>query len=135
MNARMDNALKYITKTRCQPVLGIHSKYPVSLTAGQWSKVSEEQERTTDLHGQIQLKRAGKHSVCGVITVKILNWDARNLCCNPPKIQTKRLNLREFYQNGANGIVNSEDPDQTAPLQEQSDLGMHCLLRSICPKT
>ena len=42
--------------------------------------------------------------------------DARNLCCNLPKIQTKRPNLRDFPQRDANGIVNSEDPDQTAPL-------------------
>ena len=42
--------------------------------------------------------------------------DARKLCCNVPKIQTKRPNLRVFCQNGANGIANSEDPDQTAPL-------------------
>ena len=52
-------------------------------------------------------------------------WDAKNLCCNLPKIQTKRLNLRVFCQNGANGIANSEDPD----------LGLHCLPRPICPKT
>ena len=26
------------------------------------------------------------------------------------------------------------DPDQTAPL-EQSDLGLHCLPRPVCPKT
>ena len=42
--------------------------------------------------------------------------DPRNLCCNLPKIQTKRPNLRVFCQSGANGIANSEDPDQTAPL-------------------
>ena len=36
-----------------------------------------------------------------------------------------------FCQNGANGIANSEDPDS----EEQSDLGLHCLPRSICPKT
>ena len=45
-------------------------------------------------------------------------WDARKLCCNLPKIQTKRSKLRVFCQNGANGIANSEDPDQTAPLEE-----------------
>ena len=38
-----------------------------------------------------------------------------------------------FRQKDANGIANSEDPDQTAPLG--SDLGLHCLPRSICPKT
>ena len=39
-----------------------------------------------------------------------------NFCCNLPKIQTKRQNLRVFGQKDANGIANSEDPDQTAPL-------------------
>ena len=29
---------------------------------------------------------------------------------------TKRPNLRAFRQKHANGIANSEDPDQTAPL-------------------
>ena len=42
--------------------------------------------------------------------------DGRKLCCNLPKIQTKRPNLRVFHQKDANGIANSEDPDQTAPL-------------------
>ena len=27
--------------------------------------------------------------------------------------------------------MNNEDPDQTAP-EEQSDLGLHCLLRHFC---
>ena len=42
--------------------------------------------------------------------------DMRKLCCNLPKIQTKRPKLRVLYQNHANGIANSEEPDQTAPL-------------------
>ena len=42
--------------------------------------------------------------------------DTRKLCCNLPKIQTNRQNLKVFCQNGANGIANSADPDQTAPL-------------------
>ena len=42
--------------------------------------------------------------------------DARKLCCNLPKIQEKRPNLMVFSQKDANGIANSEDPDQTAPL-------------------
>ena len=41
--------------------------------------------------------------------------DARKLSCNLPKIQTKRPNLKVFCQINANGIANSEDPDQTAP--------------------
>ena len=42
--------------------------------------------------------------------------DARKLCCNLPKIQTKRTNLRVLCQKDACGIANSADPDQTAPL-------------------
>ena len=42
--------------------------------------------------------------------------DARKLCCNLSKIQEKRPNLRVFRQKDANGIANSEDPNQTAPL-------------------
>ena len=42
--------------------------------------------------------------------------DARKLCCNLPKIQTNRPKLKLFYQNDANGIAYSEDPDQTTPL-------------------
>ena len=41
--------------------------------------------------------------------------DTKNLYCNSPKIQTKRPNLKVFCQKYANGIANSEDPDQTAP--------------------
>ena len=41
---------------------------------------------------------------------------ARHLCCNLSKIQTKRPNLWVFHQKDANGIANSGDPDQTAPL-------------------
>ena len=40
----------------------------------------------------------------------------RKLCCNLPKSQTKNPNLRVFSQEDGNGIANSEDPDQTAPL-------------------
>ena len=44
------------------------------------------------------------------------SWDTRKLCCNLPKIQEKRPNLWVFRQKDANGIANSVDPDQTAPL-------------------
>ena len=40
---------------------------------------------------------------------------ARKLCCSLPKIQTKRQKLRVLHGINANGIANSEDPDQTAP--------------------
>ena len=42
--------------------------------------------------------------------------DAKKLRCNLPKVQTKSQNLRVFRQKDANGIANSEDSDQTAPL-------------------
>ena len=45
--------------------------------------------------------------------------DYRKVCCHLPKIQTKRPNLRVLHilkLKDANGIANSEDPDQTAPL-------------------
>ena len=42
--------------------------------------------------------------------------DARKLCCKLPKIQTKSRNLTVLRQKDANGIANSEDPAQTAPL-------------------
>ena len=42
--------------------------------------------------------------------------DPRKLCCKLPKIQEKRPKLRVFHQKDADGIANSEDPDQTAPL-------------------
>ena len=54
--------------------------------------------------------------------------DTRQPYCNSPIIQTKRQNLEVFCQKHANGIANSEEPDQTASLG-QSDLGLHCLPR------
>ena len=42
--------------------------------------------------------------------------DTRKLCCNLSKSQTKSPNLRVFCQKDENGIANSEDPEQTAPL-------------------
>ena len=42
--------------------------------------------------------------------------DSRKHCNDLPKIQTKTPNFKEFHLKGANGIANSEDPDQTAPL-------------------
>ena len=58
-----------------------------------------------------------KHLIQFVMYRKVPKFlDARNLCCNLPKIQTKRPNFRVFCQKDANGIANSEDPDQTAPL-------------------
>ena len=43
--------------------------------------------------------------------------DMRKHCCNLPKIQEKRPNIWVFCQKDTNGIANSGDPDQTAPLR------------------
>ena len=37
--------------------------------------------------------------------------DAGKLCCNLPKIETKRPNLKVFCQKGENGKASSENPD------------------------
>ena len=42
--------------------------------------------------------------------------DARKLCCNLPKIQTKRPNLRVFRQKDANGKAVNNDPYQSVPI-------------------
>ena len=42
--------------------------------------------------------------------------DADYLYCKHSKIQTKRFYHGVIPLNDANGIANSEDPDQTAPL-------------------
>ena len=54
--------------------------------------------------------------------------DTQNICCNHSKIWTMWLYHRVMSQNDADGMANSVDP-------EQSDLGLHCLPRHICPKT
>ena len=55
-------------------------------------------------------------NVTSKITVKFLNFRRQKFCCNLPKIQTKRPNFRVFCQKDTNGIANSEDPHETAPL-------------------
>ena len=54
--------------------------------------------------------------------------DAQNVCCNHPKIQTMRPFHEEICPKGADGMANSVDPDQTAPL------GLHCSPTTVCPK-
>ena len=49
--------------------------------------------------------------------VKFLNFGKpENTAVIYLKFKQRCQVLREFCQNGANGIANSEDPDQTAPL-------------------
>ena len=42
--------------------------------------------------------------------------DTQNICCNYPKSWTRWLFLRVMSPNDADGMANSVDPDQTAPL-------------------
>ena len=82
------------------------------------------------------LKQILRHN----IAVKFLNFRTpENFAVIYLKFK-QRPNLTVFPQKDANGKANKEDPDQTAPLravrlEEQSDLGLHCLPRPICPKT
>ena len=54
-------------------------------------------------------------------------------CCNYPKIGTVSFYYQVIGLNDADGMANSADPDQIAPREEQSDLGLHCLPRPVCP--
>ena len=68
-------------------------------------------------------------------TVKFLNFlKPENFAVNYLKFKQRSQTLGYFIKKDANGIANSEDPDQTA-LEEQSDLGLHYLPRHICQKT
>ena len=40
--------------------------------------------------------------------------DTRKICCNHPKIQTRLFYRRVMHPKDADGMANSEDPDQTA---------------------
>ena len=42
--------------------------------------------------------------------------DTQKNCCNHSKIWTMLLNQRVMCPNDADGMANSVDPDQTAPL-------------------
>ena len=42
--------------------------------------------------------------------------DARKFCCNVSKVQILRSFHRKYFVQSADGMTNSVDPDQTAPL-------------------
>ena len=66
------------------------------------------------------------------ITVKILNIQTpQNLAVVTLKFEQDGFTKSDAHKR-CRGIANSVDPDQTAP---QSDQGLHCLPRPICPKT
>ena len=53
-----------------------------------------------------------KYTYCKVLKFS----DTYKLYCKHSKSQTKRFYFGVLPLNDANGIANSEDPDQTAPL-------------------
>ena len=64
-------------------------------------------------------------------TVKILKFPTpKKFAVITLKVEQDGFFLRVMHLKDAEGIANSVDPDQ-----EQSDLGLHCLLRPVCPKT
>ena len=68
-------------------------------------------------------------------TLKFLNSRTPENCCNYHKIGTVLFYYRVIGPKDADGMANNVDPDQTAPREEQSDLGLHCLPRHVRPKT
>ena len=58
----------------------------------------------------------------------------KNCGGNHPKIGTVLFYHRVIGPKDADGMANSVDLDQTAPLGAESDLGPHCLPRPVCPK-
>ena len=52
------------------------------------------------------------------------------------KFKQRGQTLQYFIKKDANETANKDDTDQTAPRrEEQSDQGLHCLQRPVCPKT
>ena len=77
------------------------------------------------------LHKINGHSVCIRRYRKVPKFsDTRKLCCNLPKIQTKRQKLLIFRLKDTNGIANSEDPDQTAPLGSAL-FAQNCLSKNL----
>ena len=57
-----------------------------------------------DLSSKINYRKFSKYS------------DTQKICCNQSKMWTMLLYHRVMSSNNANGMANSVDPDQTAPL-------------------
>ena len=59
------------------------------------------------------------------------NWDTFNYYRDCPTNKIVGFYSAIFHSKDADRITNRVDTDKT--LEEQSDLGLHCLLRPICP--
>ena len=74
---------------------------------------------TATVKVEVHTPLPGKFGKCAFTVLKYYKFQIfghQKLCCNLPKIKTKRTDLRVLCQKNANVIANSEDPDQTAPL-------------------
>ena len=60
------------------------------------------------------------------------NWDTLNYHRDCPTNGIVAFYSAILHSKDSDRITNRVDTDQTAP-KEQSDLGLHCLLRPICP--
>ena len=60
--------------------------------------------------------------------------DPQNICCNHSKVWTMWLYHRLMSPNDATEWQTVQTQIRLL-LEERSDLGLHCLPRSICPKT
>ena len=75
-------------------------------------------------------------SVFVICCLSVLNYRNNSIKNRTPEVIT--LHVIIWFSsaverlNDADGMANNEDPDQTAP-QEQSDLGLQCLLSLISP--
>ena len=65
---------------------------------------------------------------------EFLNFQTPKFWCNSPKIQTKRPNLKVFHLK-MQMVLQTVKTLIRLLLEEQSDQGLHCLPRPICPKT
>ena len=62
-------------------------------------------------------------NISNIPTVKSEKLDSYQNCCNFPML----FYNREMCPKDANKMINNVDHDQKLLLQEQSDLGLHCL--------
>ena len=63
------------------------------------------------------------------------NLNTRKNCCNCPKIETMSFYYRVIGPEDEDGMANTVDPDQTAPLGATDLVYTVCQPRHICPKT
>ena len=101
---RFEPSLRVLDQVRLKPFCSTSEASKVELSDIETEKYLTVYTANNQETGQTTHRKVPKFS------------DARKLCCNLSKIQTNKLNFRVFHQKDADGIANSEDHDQTAPL-------------------